>query len=704
MIPNVLPKSLQDNPRLDQWVRFEPDRTVTVRSGKIEIGQGILTALTQIAAEELDVPAERVRLVSGETDVTPNEGMTTGSLSIEVSGGAIRLVCAEVRALFVARAAELLGCDPRELSVENGAMLRQGKPTGADYWRLVDDVDLARDAAGNAAVKRPSEFRVVGTDRLRIDLPAKISGAAFIHDMAPDDALHARVIRRPRRGARLGSVDEQAIARAGQGRVRLFREGDFVALLSDDEAAVMAAVEPARRAMDWQGGAAIPDAADQPDFLQKQTAKSRAIDLGEARTTRVTETVEATYSRPYIIHASIAPSCALALYEHGRLTVWTHSQGVFVLRNSLAGALGLPVDDVTVLHRQGAGCYGHNPADDAAFDAALLALRHPGRTVRVQWTREDELASGPVGAAMAIKLRAALDDTKRPAAWTLEVWSGTHNQRPLHPGQLLGAQALPNPPPRPEIVDVPDANGGGATRNAFALYDMPQRVVHHLLPELPVRTSALRGLGAFANVFAIESFIDELAERAGEDPAAYRLSLLGDHRARVVIERATQMANWRERGEKGAGRAKGLGLARYKNRAGYCAVVAEVDVEEEVRLLRVWSAADAGLIINPDGAKNQIEGGIIQAASWTLKEAARIEDGRFVSTTWDDYPILRFSEVPSIDIALIDARDLPPLGIGEIAHGPTAAAIGNAVAHALGARIRDLPLNRERIMGALLAT
>jgi CO/xanthine dehydrogenase Mo-binding subunit len=429
------------------------------------------------------------------------------------------------------------------------------------------------------------------------------------------------------------------------------------------------------------------------------------IETGAAPSGTAARTIEATYSRPFIAHASLAPSCALANFADGRLTVWSHAQGVYQLRNAMARALGLAPEDVTVLHRQGAGCYGHNGADDVALDAALIARRMPGRTVRVQWSREDELSAAPFGAAMTVRMRAALDARGRPLEWTHEVWSPVHGQRPGMAGNinLLAATALPNAPPAPEPVDVPDAGGGGGTRNSAALYDFPrQRVVHHLLTQMPVRTSSLRTLGAFANVFAAESFMDELADAAGEDPMSYRLSLLSEPRGRRVIEAVARMCGWSGRGERGSGSARGLAFARYKNRAGYAAVVAEVEVEEAVRVKQVWCAVDGGLIISPDGARNQIEGGAIQAASWTLKEAVRFDDGRVASITWDDYPILRFSEVPAVEIELIDAADEPPLGLGEVVHGPTAAAIANAVAHALGARIRNLPLTRERIMAAVL--
>jgi CO/xanthine dehydrogenase Mo-binding subunit len=700
-----LPQSLTDNPRLDRWVGFESDRTVRISTGKVELGQGVLTALVQIAAEELDVPPARIRLVSGVTAQSPNEGFTAGSRSIEESGGSIRLVCAEVRGLFLDHIAGVLDCPRAELAIQDGAVLRNGVPTGFDYWSLNEKIDLARPATGTAPVKRPAEFRVIGGNLARLDLPAKITGEAFVHDMAPAGVKHARVVRQPRRGAQLKSIDEAAIRRATQGRVELVRDGDFLAVVVDDETIATQAIDVVRRNCVWDGGVAIPSDAGEPASLMAQPTKDRVIESGAAPSGTAARTLEATYSRPFIAHASLAPSCALAQFADGRLTVWSHAQGVYQLRNSIARTLGLAPDDVTVLHRQGAGCYGHNGADDVALDAALIAQRMPGRTVRVQWSREDELSAAPFGSAMTVRMHATLDARRRPLEWTHELWSAVHGQRPGMAGNinLLAAAALPNAPPPLEPVDVPDAGGGGGTRNSATLYDFPrQRVVHHLVTQMPVRTSSLRTLGGFANVFAAESFMDEIADAAGEDPVSYRLSLMSEPRARRVIETAARMCGWSGRGERGSGTARGLGFARYKNKAGYAAVVAEVEVDEAVRVKQIWCAVDGGLIISPDGARNQIEGGAIQATSWTLKEAVRFDDGRVASNTWDDYPILRFSEVPAVAIELIDASDQPPLGLGEVVHGPTAAAIGNAVAHALGARIRDLPFTRERIMAAVL--
>jgi CO/xanthine dehydrogenase Mo-binding subunit len=706
MASTALPLSLSDNPLLSQWVAFTEKGRVRVGSGKVEIGQGVLTAMTQIAAEELDVRPDQINLVSGQTDVSPAEGFTSGSYSIAVGGASVRLVCAEVRTLFLEKLAETLKCPVGELSVADGKFLRGGKDTGQDYWSMAGAISLDRRASGTAPVKKPAAYTIVGRSLPRLDLPAKVKGEAFIHDIVPADVLHARVLRQPWRGAKLAALDEAAIRNAAKGPVDILRKGEFVAFTSDDELAVMRAAEAARNAAQWSGGTPAPADVGSPAWLKAQPAKSRTVETGAKTAATGNRVIESDFSRPFLTYGSIGTACALAEFKDGALKVWSHTQGPAVLRDWLARALGLAAIKVTVFHRQGAGAYGHNTADDAAFDASFIAVRHPGRTVRVQWAREDEFAGAPISTAMAIKLRAVLDSANKPADWAIEIWSAPHAQRPGMNGNanFSGLAALPDPPPMNPLNDVPDERGGGATRNGVAIYDLPRhRLIHHMLPEVPLRTSSLRGLGAWANVYAIEVFIDELAEAAGEDPVRYRLALLSDPRPRKVVETAARMSGWFEQGKLAEGRARGFGFARYKNIASFAAVVVEVEVKEEVKLKRIWCAADAGLVINPDGARNQIEGGAIMGASFVMREQVKFKGGKVANSTWEDYPILRFSDIPEIEIELIDNPNEPALGLGEASVGPTGAAIGNAVARALGKRIRDLPLTRERIVATLLA-
>ena len=699
---DTLPLSIQNNRRMERWIRFEPDRTVRLAVGKVELGQGNVTALAQIAADELDVNLDRVFVLAGDTEQAPDEGQTTGSQSIEVSGSSVRLVSAELRARVLERLALRLNCSAAELSVEDGAFQRGAAPTGYDYWNFATTEDFSREIEGNAIPKPHTAYRYVGKPMPRRDLPAKLFGAGFVHDIIRPDMLHARVLRQPGRGARLASLDEVALRRAERGDFRIVRVGNFVAFVGGDEEVVQRAAAVAPLHVKWDNAPHITAAEQEASWLVGQPSHDRL--LGDPPpATEPANVVRASYSRPYVAHASMAPSCALAEYRNGHLSVWSHTQGVYPLRAALANVLGLSQDAITVRHAHGAGCYGHNGADDVAVDAAVVAMQIPDHCIRVQWRREEEFGFEPVGPAMHVTIIAALDDGGKPVDWTAEIWSPTHVQRPSSGGNLLTHEALPSPPPDPRPTDPPEANGGGGTRNAFPLYDLAaKRVLHHLVLRAPVRTSALRGLGALPNVFAIECFMDELAERAGVDPVEYRLSLLSDIRARRLIENIARRSDWAARGPAGSGRGLGLGWARYKNRAAYAAVAVEVEVEQEVRLRRVWCAADAGLVINPDGARNQLEGGIVHAASMVLKEQVRIEGAGITSVDWDAYPILRFSEVPEIETEIIDAPQLPTLGIGECTFGPAAAAIGNAVAHALGMRVRNMPFTRERIAAALL--
>ncbi len=698
-----LPGPLKDNPRLDRWITFPAPGKVAISTGRVEFGQGVLTAMAQIAADELDVSMAHITVRSGDTEITPNEGYTAGSMSMQFGGVAMRQACADVRALFLETAAEVLGCKPSELIVRDGNILRNGASTGQDYWTLQSAVDLAVDATGSGTRKSPAAFKAIGNSSARLDLPAKVFGEPiFIHDLKFDEMAHARVVRQPNRGATIASIDEAAIRRAARDKIEFVRVGNFLAILGNDESAVEAAATSAPNHMAWQNVEAPTPAQQEAGWLLQRPALDKTIGPPEPADAKGRERFEATYTKAHLAHASISPSCGLAEYRDGHLTVWTHCQGVFPLRGALARTLKLEPSAITVHHVQGAGCYGHNGADDAAADAAIIAMQMPGKPIRVRWRREEEFVYEPKGPAMVVKVRALLDATGKPTDWTAEIWSGTHNGRPGGGNPLLGGEALPDPLPLPPPSDVPEANGGGATRNAEPLYDIPaKRIIHHLVPETPVRVSSLRGLGAMPNVFALECCVDELAERAGKDPVAYRLAMTTDPRARAVIEKAAAMAKWKPGIPAGSGRGRGFAFSRYKNRAGYAAIIVDLEADETVRLQHVWCAADAGLVVNPDGVINQLEGGIIQSASWVLKEQVRFDNG-VSSIDWETYPVLKFSEVPEIDIAIIDSKDEDPLGVGEVSAGPTAAAIGNALSHALGVRIRDLPLTRERIMASLL--
>jgi len=701
-----LPGSLANNPMLDAWLRINADGSATIFTGKVELGQGISTALVQIAADELDLPLARVEMISGDTAQTPDEGYTSGSQSIENGGTAIRLACAQARALLVDHAAERLGLSAEALTVSEGVIAApDGRKLG--YGELVAGLDLRREITAKVAPKPLKELTFVGRSMPRRDIPAKVTGgAAYVQDVRLPGMVHGRVVRPPRYGARLDTVDDAA-AKAVPGVVAVVRDGSFLGVVTEREEQAVKARDALIRAAKWSGGSELPDPTRLHEELIALPTQSSVVSEKQATVSPAAQTFEATYTRPYMAHASIGPSCAVAQFKDGSLTVWTHSQGVFPLRRDIAKALKLDVGAVRCVHAEGSGCYGHNGADDVALDAALLARAVPERPVRLQWMRDDEFAWEPYGSAMIARAKASLDASGRIVDWDHEVWSHTHSTRPSAPGadnNLLASWYVAEPSKPGPPTNIPQPAGGG-DRNAVPLYDFPnQRVVNHLITGMPLRVSALRTLGAYTNVFAIESFMDELAVATEQDPAAFRLAHLSDRRAREVLEVVTRRAAWKA-GEKGDGvRGRGIAFAKYKNLATYVAVIAEVEIDRKsarIRVPRAFAAADAGQIINLDGLANQIEGGMIQSTSWTLHEAVRFDRDGVTSRDWSSYPILTTPEAPETFVTLIDHNQEKPLGAGEASQGPMAAAIANAFANATGRRLRDLPFTPERVQVAL---
>jgi CO/xanthine dehydrogenase Mo-binding subunit len=707
MTPRALPRSIQENPLLAQWVDFSAPGVVRVFSAKVELGQGIVTAIAQIAAEELSLPIAQVVVVSGDTRYCPDESYTAGSMSIEIGGTSMRIACAQARQEIVEHAARMLQVDATRVTVEGGRILLDGAASRLDYWQVAPHVDWKRPITGAVAFSRPQSAASIGRSIPRLDLPGKVIGGTFIHDFELPGMLHARVLRPPSYGARLASLDTSAVVRL-PGFVKLWRNGDFVGVCCEREYQAVKALEALRTGAQWIENEVFPVPNSWAECLPTLRTIDSETEIGARPPASPppaspnVRRLSATYSKPMLAHASMAPSCAVASYDEGRLTVWTHSQGVFPLRGSLAATLGIDEREISVIHVQGAGVYGHNGADDVALDAALLARQVPSQPVRVQWMRDDELAWSSFGSPMVVKIDGAVTSAGDIADWSLELWSGPHAQRPRSRDavNLLAAAHLDPPVRSPAPEEVPGGFMGGE-RNSQAPYDLPrQRIVHHKVPGLPFRLSALRTLGGYANVFAIESFMDELADAAHIDPVRFRLRHLSDARARRVIETVARLSGWQFDAEGGAGRAAGIGFSRYKNTAAYVAVVANVEVGDNLRVSKVYCAVDAGLVINPDGVTNQIEGGIVQSISWTLKEQVGFDGRRVTTRSFEEYPIIRFDEVPELNVELIESPDTPPLGVGEAAQGPAAAAVTNAVARALGFRIRDLPITRDRIIAA----
>lgn len=542
----------------------------------------------------------------------------------------------------------------------------------------------------------------------RVDIPAKVFGeAAYIQDFRLDGMVHARVVRPPSYAARLCSVETAPVLRL-PGVLSVVRDNNYLAVVARREYQAITAMEALARAVHWEEEATLPQEGRLfEDMMTWPSADVSVADRGASRNVRNSQagrTIEAEYRRGYLMHGSIGPSCAIALFDHGALTLWRHTQGVYPLRSAIAELIGLPDERVRCIQVEGSGCYGHNGADDVAADAAIIAQKLPGRPVRVQWMRADEHMWEPYGPAMLARVRGALDSRGSIAWWEYDVWSNTHSTRPRSASELMPSWYLERrlSPPAPKPIPLPD---GGGDRNALPIYRIPSlRVDYRFVPRMPLRVSALRSLGAHLNVFAIESFMDELALAGRIDPIAFRLRHLDDPRGVAVIHAAAERFGWK-RYRRVAGRGRGFAFAQYKNLAAYVAVVVEVSVDRHdgtPHLLRAVAAVDSGEAVNPDGIRNQIEGGIIQAASWTFFESVKFDRTRITSHDWSTYSILHFSDVPqSMEVVVVNYPGQPFLGTGEAAQGPTAAALANAVADAVGARVRELPLTGDRIKTAM---
>jgi len=674
-----LPGSLHVNRMLSQWLEFAADGTVLARPGKVELGQGILTALTQIVAEELDVAPARVRLLPATTGLSPNEAVTSGSLSVQESGMALRHAAADARGIFLSVVAQRSGISVEDIRVEDGAFIGPAGPLGS-YWEMAGQGLLEAEASPDARPKPASARRLVGLSMPRLDLPAKIFGQArFVHDIRLPGMLHARMVRPPSVGARLLGVEPPSGA-------RLVRDGSFLAVVAATEEAAERAAEKLQT--QWSPGTGLPENTE--DWLRQAPGEESVV---ESRGDAAPVTITREFHRPFIAHASVGLCCAVALWNGDAVTVWSHTQGPYNLRADLAKALGLAEAAITVVHAEGAGCYGHNGADDVALDAALCARAMPGVPVRALWSRAEELGHGPLSPAMLVRVQASTGPDGAITHWASHIRSNGHSGRPGRGAvaTLLAAPWLEGGRPMPSAINPPLAGGGGAQRNAVPIYAFANlHVGLTRITDMPVRASALRGLGALINVWSIESVMDELAEVAGQDPVEFRLRHLSDPRARAVLEKACDMAGW-------PGEGMGVAVARYKNLGAWCAVVARVEATERVRAKQLWIAADMGEVINPCGAINQLEGGALHGVSVALHEQALHDGQRIISDSWEEYPVLRFADVPRVTTELIIRPEERPLGAGEASMAPAIAAIAGGIFSALGTRPNRLPFIPENL-------
>lgn len=704
----TLPGSLPANPKLDSWLHIQPDGKVVVLAGKVEFGQGITTALMQIVADELEISMSRIVMIPTTTGISPNEGVTSGSQSIEYSGIALRYAAADARELLLERAASKLATPVAELKIHDGEIIAaSGQKTS--YWTLADSELFQRPVSTKVTLKK--RHTTIGQSIERVDIPAKVSGgSAYVQDMKLPGMLHARVVRPPAPHAAILNLQASAVEKM-PGVIAVIQNGSFLAVVAQREEQAIRAQEVLQKNAQWKLANDLPQslAAWFKGMKQKPTVDT-TVSAKQAIAKPAVKVLSAQFTKPFIAHGSIGPSCAVALMQDGGITVWTHSQGMYPLRADLIKTLGLPAEKIICIHKEGSGMYGQSGADDVALDAMLIARALPGKPIRVQWMRDDEFKWEPYGSAMIMNLEASLDQEGNIVDWKHELWSNTHSTRPGEPtgDNLLASWYLEKPFKPSPVKNIPQP-AGGSDRNAVPLYVFPnQKVVNHLLLDMPVRVSALRTLGAYANVFAIESMMDDLAKAAKLDPVEFRLKHLQDPRARDVITHVAKMAAWQKTPlaskKKGKLYGRGIAFAKYKNLSVYVASIADVEIDPKsgkIVVTDLYASADGGLAINPNGFKNQIEGGLVQTTSWTLFESVPFNQEGIQVSSWAEYPILRFSDVPNVHVEIINREDEKSLGVGEGSQGPGCAAIANAVANALGQRIFDLPLTPERVKAAL---
>ena len=700
-----LPGDLKNNPMLSAWIKIGSDQKATLMIGKVELGQGGVTAVKQVCADELGVSWEQLDLISGDTDIVPDEGTTAGSQTMPNCATAVQQAAAEVREILYGLAAAKLGQPAEGMTVNDGTITAADGQT-TTYWELVDGLDLEHEATGKATFRPAADHKYIGKSIPRLDFPAKMTGEPiFVQDMHPDGVLYGAIVRPPTYVASLVNADTGA-AEAMPGILAVVRNGSFLGIVAERDDQAQAAATALGNSAEWKVESVLPGTDGIFDWLQNAPSEPKEIQ-NQAREGGgdPAKVIEATYYRPYQMHASIGTSAAVAhLDENGVMNVWTHSQSVYPTRTAIAELLGVEESKVRCIHTQGSGCYGHNMADDAAADAALLARAVPGKPVKLQYTRAQEHQWEPYGSAMVIKTKAGVDANGDVLDWNVDIWSTPHGTRPSgKAGNLLSGRYVDPPFEQPVPKDGGPPNYAAA-RNGIAPYEFPGHAVStHFVTEMPLRVSSTRGLGAYANVVAIESFMDELAHAAGADPLEYRLRYLKDPRARDVLMAAAEKFGW-DGFEKKPNRGRGIAYARYKNYAALTAVAVEVEVTPRngrIRVLRAVAANDSGQMVSPDGISNQIEGGVIQSLSWTLKEEVKFDDTAVLSRDWASYPILTFSEVPPVDVVLIDRPGEPYLGTGESAQGPAGAALANAVFDATGVRLRRVPFTPDRVKAEL---
>ena len=702
------PKSVAKE-AVDSWLTISPDNRVTVYCGKVDLGTGSRTALAQLAAEELDVAFERIEMVMGDTATTPDQWLTAANLTIFQGGSELRRAAASARRALVERAAQRLSVPVDELIVDDGVVRTKSNPAQAlRYGELIGD-GLKVEVDPKVALRKSSEYRLIGKSIRRVDIPGKVTGEfTYIHDVRVPGMLHARVIRSDLNEAHIDEVDLSE-ARKVHGYVQTVRKKNFLAVVARSEWAAIKAARAVK--VYWRPGTPLPDQGGVFDYWRRLPVAKEEITqtAGDAKAALETSArrVKARYDFAVQTHATIGPSCAVADFKDGKLTVWTSSQATHSMQHELSAITGLPRDAIRLVFVEGAGCYGRNGTEDAAADASLIS-QTIGKPVRVQWSRADETARSPKSPPRSMDLEAGLDAQGNVVAWNGDFYIALNQIVAFKPLDFPLLAAMESGLPRP-------GNWVGFLfQNSGQPYPFPNvRVNTKHISETFFRSSHLRSPGRIENSFANESFMDELAAAAKADPAEFRLRYLKDDRAIDVIQAAMKLAGWQARpgpnpnaGSGDVVSGRGISYLRYNNAITYVAAVAEVEVDKRsgaIRVTRVCAGHDCGEMVNPDGVANQVQGGVLQTVSRTLKESVRWTGDRVTSVDWATYPIMTMTEAPKVEVALIDRPGTTAWGAGEPMACAIPAAIGNAVFDATGVRLRSVPFTPEKVKAALTA-
>ncbi|WP_209402343.1 molybdopterin cofactor-binding domain-containing protein [Pseudozobellia sp. WGM2] len=686
------PENKLNKEEINSWLEVLENGRVRIFTGKLELGQGIRTAIMQMAAEELDTSLDLIEVHMAETGVTPDEGFTAASRSIETSAMSVRQAAASAREIILKIAAKKWELPASELNLKDGRVTGQNKEAYLHEILEGKQIDGAVDSS--VAVKGKTVRKYVGQPIPRKDIETMVRGdQIFVQDLRFPGMLHARVVHPPSYTSKIVSVNAAEIEELPS-LVKMVRKDSFIGVLAEKEYEAISLAQQVKSLVSWDAPSALPDQNELKSYLKSLPVEEKVQEnRGNAESVLATSEhkLEASFFKPYLMHAANGPSCAVAFFENDMLQIWSHCQGAYPLRRTIAKLMEMPEDSVNVKAVPGSGCFGHNGANDVATEAALLAREYPGRHIRLQWSRDDENRWEPFGTAMIADLQASLNADGKIAAWKCDVWSDGHSNRPNeNPNTLLPSFFLEKDYGHPGI-----GYRGGAWRNAAPYYTIPNLKVDSHMFQGPLRISSLRSLGTYTNIFAIESFMDELAEKAGKDPFQFRLEHSEDPRAiECIMKLQPKVEGLKLKNNEGLG----IAFSRYKNATSYCAMAAKVHVNRangKVRVEKLWAVVEAGETINPDGLKNQVEGGMIQSASWALLEEVKFGSTHITSLDWATYPILRFPDTPEVEVEIIDRVEEPAVGAGEASMAPTTAAIANAVYKACGVRIRSLPITKE---------